>query len=876
MEKKYYTVTVRDSNDKESIIHDLMCNTEGLDNIPDRECTCEDLKKYSKFRSTFHLTEQEAEDLKNDCRVKSINLDGRFHEEVRDEIVYAGNKLVFKKDFKKSPFYEYKYAGQLGDGNIVYEEIFLEEKYQQDIQHRKRRQEIIDNKRPEIVQKINLHETFNLHHEIKKPETYKISIDNDNKNVLVEGDYGYKKYFNFKHYLNRARIEVDNLILNETDSEGNMHERWYSISGNTLMMERVTPTHDKIYYSSDGGEQGAVTFFDRYNTNDYPIYSAYGTLVGYSEYDEFRDDPIWYANANTNTRQLYRLQQKENPWVIKGLSANEFIQHSPSNPIQHKGAGEDVDLIVIDDGAFHASVEFNQNAINAKNPRDYRTGNALREITESNGENGTCNILDIYLDSPALIDPDFFYNSENIDEKTYERWDGTRIAVASASIDWWNNNSLDSRSSKYVSPENGGTATGDNDFGELFYSNYDRLRDQLNSKNNIMGDNARLVHCGDVDFGNQDHGTECASLAYGRTQGWAYNCNKWSISLILADYNTILESVFDVIKTFHKIKPTPSNRNEKNPTVCSASWGVVPSLVYPMGGVVSGDRYLTFRGETLAIPGSYPRDDQVNYLKGMQYTQVEFDDDSITQAGDELIEAGVFWFQASGNGNSNMVKPDHPNFNNFIHKELSAVSPGPPIPRLGRNVFYTTSRRGFPMHLGKTENYEYPVILVGAIDDFIFEGKEIKGSFSTNGNSIDIYAPAGGTLAANTGPTDNNPNDYRGRVDSLLPISDLHRHNKNFGGTSAACPVAAGFLSTLLAHHRDWDWRDLKKWINEELKGQPSDQFYNEGVDPDSVDDPEWVYNPVPSTAYDDDYGSINTFLPDGELPKVPYLTNNF
>jgi hypothetical protein len=170
------------------------------------------------------------------------------------------NNIVLFKDIKKSPFYEYKCLGRLGDGNVVYEETFLEEKYQQDLEYRKRRQEIIDNKRPDIVQKINLNETFNLQHEYKKQESYKITIDNNNKKVLVEGDCGYKKYFEFEHYLNRARIEVDNLILSETDVEGNVHERWYSITGNILMMERVTPSPDQLLYNSDSGEQGKVVF----------------------------------------------------------------------------------------------------------------------------------------------------------------------------------------------------------------------------------------------------------------------------------------------------------------------------------------------------------------------------------------------------------------------------------------------------------------------------------------------------------------------------------------------------------------------------------------------------------------------------------------
>jgi hypothetical protein len=44
----YYTVTVKDNNEKYCIKHDLTCHTEGLSNIPDRECLCVDDKKKLK------------------------------------------------------------------------------------------------------------------------------------------------------------------------------------------------------------------------------------------------------------------------------------------------------------------------------------------------------------------------------------------------------------------------------------------------------------------------------------------------------------------------------------------------------------------------------------------------------------------------------------------------------------------------------------------------------------------------------------------------------------------------------------------------------------------------------------------------------------
>jgi hypothetical protein len=67
--------------------------------------------------------------------------------------------------------------------------------------------------------------------------------------------------------------------------------------------------------------------------------------------------------------------------------------------------------------------------------------------------------------------------------------------------------------------------------------------------------------------------------------------------------------------------------------------------------------------------------------------------------------------------------------------------------------------------------------------------KEAKVSYSDRGNSIDVYAPADGTLAANRGysPSWSRPDTYSGFSYNSGTATDAA-----FSGTSAACPVAAG------------------------------------------------------------------------------------
>jgi hypothetical protein len=47
-----------------------------------------------------------------------------------------------------------------------------------------------------------------------------------------------------------------------------------------------------------------------------------------------------------------------------------------------------------------------------------------------------------------------------------------------------------------------------------------------------------------------------------------------------------------------------------------------------------------------------------------------------------------------------------------------------------------------------------------------------------------------------------------------------------FSGTSAACPVAAGFIATVLEYNRDWDWRDVKTYLRSLTIQSASDFYY--------------------------------------------------
>ena len=105
------------------------------------------------------------------------------------------------------------------------------------------------------------------------------------------------------------------------------------------------------------------------------------------------------------------------------------------------------------------------------------------------------------------------------------RWDGTTVPVESVARDWWSNESTTYRSAKYVSTDLGGTATigSKEDFEQYL------LVQTTPNKHN--GSNTSL-HTGQYNGSIATHGTPCMSQSYGKTHGWAYNANKWFISII--------------------------------------------------------------------------------------------------------------------------------------------------------------------------------------------------------------------------------------------------------------------------------------------------------------------------------------------------------
>lgn len=490
----------------------------------------------------------------------------------------------------------------------------------------------------------------------------------------------------------------------------------------------------------------------------------------------------WYDNSqlpssttinakeiNRGGYQILRMSQKSDPFYTGATTGSAQILNSR---VSYLGDGTDVDVIVADEGFWIGHFEFQNNTGNG--PTNYIGGNKLKSGFATSATTGTCDVLDLVLDSPYYIDPDWF-EADPLNRLTL-RWDGTTVPVESVARAWWGNSSQ--RSSTFNSI---GTVT--------ITSTY--TRDACNGSNSARPTNGT------------SHGTQCAAMAFGRTQGWAFNANKWVINAF-GNSGTDFEEYFDIQKLFHLYKPTNSKYSTKDPTISSNSWGF-RSTSHRDATFSAPYYYFYKQGSSGGVGVAYTG---ASYLPGFMYyvglygdanrMKGEMVDNSMTEAGKEMIDAGVIFVGAAGNSNQKQVSQDHPDFHNYWSTNSQGQNASLENSKhfeFGYQCYNTTNRRGFPQQIGKyndpgTGARIYPVINIGALDDSYKPsgtqaGKEWKVNYSDMGNEIDCYAPADGTLSAHAGSSGSvRPDNVTVPVANDTGITGIGTTNAKIVGTT--------------------------------------------------------------------------------------------
>jgi hypothetical protein len=311
------------------------------------------------------------------------------------------------------------------------------------------------------------------------------------------------------------------------------------------------------------------------------------------------------------------------------------------------------------------------------------------------------------------------------------------------------------------------------------------------------------------------HGSNCASIAAGNTNGWATGAKIYSIRTVPSDAGSPYTSIFDgrtlglvnelrswqSVRAFHNAKSVDPATGYKRPTIVTGSYGY--SEAYS-----NGLQTVNYRGTTVALTtttgagatnyGTIGRPEYGDGSFGYRYTTVETEIQN-------CVNAGVIVICAAGNDSHKIDVVGGLDYNNYV---TMADSPG-------------TQR---PYHRGGTPGSSPGVISVGALDNY-YTSYDNKSYFSATGPRVDIYAPGVLIMGAFAN---------RSYIGAAVqdPRNTSYYLNK-VSGTSQACPQVTGVVACLLQARPWMTGTQVLNWLKStSLKNQLNESAFVGGSIP--------------------------------------------
>ena len=532
--------------------------------------------------------------------------------------------------------------------------------------------------------------------------------------------------------------------------------------------------------------------------------------------------------------QLIRPYYKYDQWGLDGENyesvtgaeaSNRYYAAKPKDfVVQYSGndTGENVDCVVIDNGAWHGHPEF----VN---------------------KDGVSEILDIILDGPYYLDKEYF--DTNSKTTTFL---GRTTCTEAAALEWWSKASK--RSSSFSSVP---TISGIN-------SGYTRAN-VCGSYSAYPALSSGTEPAGAASFAN--HGTGVASTMYGKTLGWAFKSRKWNIAAdagFTLDATPSTTKAYEILQLFAQHKPL--TEGVRPPTVINASYGIVTKVANEWA---TGTYYYNFRGTTGSFTSkatapeflkNFADDDNSRHINATIYNAVK-------EAGDDLVRIdGVIFISSAGNCNAKLVNPNDADYNNY----WSSTDPSDPGFDITTDANWV-NRRGAPANflLSDDDEGDYGVIAVGALSGYLDTNKkENKDWYSNSGTAVDVLAPASGTLSA----AGNSTQETFERYDSQSFYSWLNKdaYDCVISGTSTASPVAAGLIASKLTSNLKWGIKNVKKYVKYLVTNQLATSFEVGTGDITTATSSDW--NVVNNLHGQDSKVILSLNVP--EIPFVPIPNN--
>ena len=761
MARKNYQVKAKDGACWQKIHHSLCCTTHNQLNIPDRECFCKNDIAYDETRGTYQLSIAEVEELRNHPDILWVQLDPEWHPEVRPTedataaVRFGKNvknyRSIVRNTTTPEPGTKTEVANSLVMGDLTGSDtnnwvlvktihpntaalqFWASKGYPLIVDYGMYPSAPEDPSQPDPLRN-TLQTAFN-DITITQAGYYELEIAADGAEAYVSTS-GPGSASHAEIPVRPGRHEPGHGIGDRAGIRYDVIQLGKLTTGTLRINTKIkNGSHSNPANETWDKNPGCIAWRLYYLGN--PTMSAFWMAgsstvspIPASLNSDNTDNLPWPSVTSADLiRTGYQLKRCEegatNAW---GSDNNQVL----STDISYTNDGTDIDVVVVDNGVWSGHPEF---VTDSADPQHYISGNAL-------STHGRCSVLDVILDGPYYMDPDWF-NADPAN-RLVTRWDGTIVPKESTAREWWS--SANNRSPS-MSPQIGSLT---------IPSGYTR--------DGVMGSEYTPPSNGTAG----GHGTPCASLAYGKNYGWAFNCNKWQIEIQIGGNSgdPMPVATFPVaLKIFHENKPTNPKHGTKDPTVVSGSYyyrhdyGKLPRYV---GNESSSQSYndgvgtdktinYTYQGTSgtktrdislLSDPdvGSFIRGEAMlpGFVAGMKpigYTSPYFyfaRQDASLPNGDmsvaienhiNSINAGIHWCLAAGNEGAYISALDDPNINNRV-TSADEINYGAPItdPACG-----WTHRASFPASVSYgrafyepnsyTDTQGHEQFIIGAIDD---------------------------------------------------------------------------------------------------------------------------------------------------------------